>query len=67
MALTTDFGVPNLRAEGIVLEAVSKPHNGHFRWFSRDDRTRETGRCVIADRPAKLLVNTSAVSFETDS
>ena len=26
----------------------------------------KTGRCVIADRPAKLLVNTSAVSFETD-
>ena len=49
------------------LEAVSKPRNGHFRWFSGDDQTRKTGHCVIAERPSKRLVNTPAMSFETDS
>jgi hypothetical protein len=50
-----------------ILEAVSKPRNGHFRWFSGDDQTRKTGHCVIAERPSKRLVNTPAMSFETDS
>jgi hypothetical protein len=53
--------------ETAILEAVSKPRNGHFRWFSGDDQTRKTGHCVIAEGPSKRLVNTPAMSFETDS
>ena len=48
------------------LEAVSKPHNGHFRWFSRDDRTRENWALCHSKPTGQATRNTSAVSFKTE-